>query len=312
MDTPANLKADKPVVSLKTERNASESLLAGYWRRLITNRLAVVSLCVLILMLLIAVFGPLIYPQSAIKPDYAAINSQPSAKHWFGADNLGRDTLARLIVGLRVSLLVAAYVEALNIGLGVTFGLLAGYFGGMIDVVVTRLADILFAFPGLLLAILVAATFGEAVTEQFGGIGRLLLVAGSLSLVSWPLMARYIRGQTLVLREQDFVMAARSLGAGHFHMITRHILPNVVGLIIISSTLDVASVVVNEAVLSLLGLGIQPPDPSIGKMINDSMPFLEASPLQVFFPSAVLMLIVLTVSFLGDGLRDAFDPQSLR
>jgi len=284
----------------------------GYWNRLITNKLAVVSLFVLILMLLIAAFGPLIYPQSAIKPDYAAINSQPSAKHWLGADNLGRDTLARLIVGLRVSLLVAAYVEALNISLGVTFGLLAGYFGGIIDVIVTRLADILFAFPGLLLAILVAATFGEAVTEQFGGIGRLLLVAGSLSLVSWPLMARYVRGQTLVLREQDFVTAARSLGAGHFHIITRHILPNVVGLIIISSTLDVASVVVNEAVLSLLGLGIQPPDPSIGKMINDSMPFLEASPLQVVFPSAVLMMIVLTVSFLGDGLRDAFDPQSLR
>ncbi len=312
MSTPINVNAGQSIASLQDERNTRQSLFVGYWRRLVTNKLAVISLIVLVLMVLIAVFGPLVYPQSAIKPDYAAINSQPSAKHWLGADNLGRDTLARLIFGLRVSLLVAAYVETLNISLGVTFGLLAGYFGGIIDVVVTRLADILFAFPGLLLAILVAAAFGEAVTEQFGGIGRLLLVAGSLSLVSWPLMARYVRGQTLVLREQDFVTAARSLGASHFHLIIQHILPNVVGLIIISSTLDVASVVVNEAVLSLLGLGIQPPDPSIGKMINDSMPFLEASPMQVFVPSAVLMLIVLTVSFLGDGLRDAFDPQSLR
>lgn len=311
MQTPVKATTQQPITLLQAKRNAPQSLLEGYWRRLITNKLAIVSLVVLILMILIAVFGPLIYAQSPIKPDYGAINSQPSAKHWFGADNLGRDTLARLIFGLRVSLLVAAYVEALNICLGVTFGLLAGYFGGIIDVVVTRLADILFAFPGLLLAILVAATFGEPVTEQFGGIGRLLLVAGSLSLVSWPLMARYVRGQTLVLRGQDFVTAARSLGASHIHLITRHILPNIVGLIIISSTLDVASVVVNEAVLSLLGLGIQPPDPSIGKMINDSMPFLEASPLQVFFPSLVLMLIVLTVSFLGDGLRDVFDPQSL-
>ncbi len=288
----------------------------GQWldfgRRLSTNRLAVFSLIVLLLLIAVAVIGPLLYPQSPITSDYSAINAGPSAKHWLGADNLGRDTLARVISGLRVSLLVAAYVETLNILLGVTLGLLAGYFGGIIDVIVTRLADMLFAFPGLLLAILVAAAFGAPVTERLGGIGRLLLVAGSLSLVSWPLMARYIRGQTLVLREQDFVQAARSLGGGNFHIITRHILPNVAGLIIISSTLDVASVVVNEAVLSLLGLGIQPPDPSIGKMINDAIPYLEASPLQVFVPSATLTLIVLLVSFLGDGLRDALDPQSLR
>ncbi|MBZ0304315.1 MAG: ABC transporter permease, partial [Anaerolineae bacterium] len=244
-------------------------------------------------------------------PDYAAINALPSADHWLGADNLGRDTLARLLRGLRVSLIVAFYVEALNIVLGVSMGLLAGYFGGLLDVLVTRLADMLFAFPGLLLAILVAATFGTPVTERFGGIGRLLLVAGSLSLVSWPLMARFIRSQTLVLREQDFVLAARSLGASHWHIITSHILPNVMGLVIVSSTLDISSVVVNEAVLSLLGLGIQPPDPSMGKMITDAIPFLEVGAFQVFVPSFTLMLVVLTVSFLGDGLRDAFDPQTL-
>ena len=169
----------------------------------------------------------------------------------------------------------------------------------------------LFAFPGLLLAILVAATFGAPVTARFGGMGRLLLVAGSLSLVSWPLMARYIRSQTLVLREQDFVLAARSLGANHWRIIIGHILPNVLGLVIVSSTLDISSVVVNEAVLSLLGLGIQPPDPSMGKMITDAIPFLEVNAFQVFVPSFTLMLIVLTVSFLGDGLRDAFDPQTL-
>lgn len=279
-------------------------------RRLIANRAALLSAFALLALVLVATFAPLVYTASPIKPDYAAINALPSADHWLGTDNLGRDTLARLIYGLRVSLLVAAYVETLNILLGATLGLLAGYFGGIIDVIVTRLADMLFAFPGLLLAILVAATFGPAVTEQFGGIGRLLLVAGSLSLVSWPLMARIVRSQTLSLREQDFVTAARSLGASDARIIFWHILPNLVGLIIVSSTLDVASVVVNEAVLSLLGLGIQPPDPSIGKMITDAIPFLEANALQVFLPSAALMLIVLIVSFLGDGLRDAFDPQS--
>lgn len=282
-----------------------------FWRRLVTNRLAVASLVGALLIVAAAVIGPSLYTVSPITPDYGAINAFSSPEHWLGGDNLGRDTLARVLYGLRVSLIVALYVEALNILLGATLGLLAGYFGGLLDMIVTRVADVLFAFPGLLLAILVAAMFGPAVTERFGGIGRLLLVAGSLSLVSWPLMARFVRSQTLSLREQDFVSAARSLGASNRRIILVHILPNVLGLIIVSSTLDIASVVVNEAVLSLLGLGIQPPDPSIGKMITDAIPFLEANPLQVLFPSLALMAIVLTVSFLGDGLRDALDPQTL-
>jgi oligopeptide transport system permease protein len=282
-----------------------------FWERFATNRLAVLSLIGMLALILTAAVGPVVYGKSAISPDYKAINALSNADHWFGTDNLGRDTLARLMLGLRVSLLVAFYVEALNIFLGATLGLLAGYYGGLLDIIVTRIADMLFAFPGLLLAILIAATFGPAVTTQFGGIGRLLLVAGSLSLVSWPLMARFVRSQTLVLREEDFTLAARSLGATDARIILRHILPNVAGLIIVSSTLDIASVVVNEAVLSLLGLGIQPPDPSIGKMITDAIPFLEGNALQVFLPSAALMLIVLIVSFLGDGLRDALDPQSL-
>jgi ABC-type dipeptide/oligopeptide/nickel transport system permease subunit len=291
--------------------NLESGSYRAFWQRLGANRLALVSLFSIIVLVLIAMFGPGLYRQSAITLDYAAINALPSPQHWLGTDNLGRDTLARIMLGLRVSLIVALYVETLNILLGVTLGLLAGYFGGIIDVAVTRIADMLFAFPGLLLAILVAATFGPAVTERFGGIGRLLLVAGSLSLVSWPLMARFIRSQTLVIREQDYVLAAHSLGANDRRILARHILPNVVGLVIITSTLDVASVVVNEAVLSLLGLGIQPPDPSIGKMITDAIPFLEANALQVFAPSFVLMLIVLSVSFLGDGLRDWLDPQNI-
>ncbi len=312
MQKVSDSKLGRTITSLVPDRNNRSGAFTAFWRRFASNELAVFSLLGLILLITVAIFGPVLYPQSVIKPDYAAINAGPSPDHWLGTDNLGRDTLARLMFGLRVSLLVAVYVEVLNITLGVTLGLLAGYFGGLIDVLVTRLADILFAFPGLLLAILIAAAFGAPVSERFGGVGRLLLVAGSISLVSWSLMARYVRGQTLVLREQEFVLAARSLGASDLHIITQHILPNVAGLIIVSSTLDVASVVVNEAVLSLLGLGIQPPDPSIGKMINEAIPFLESSPLQVFLPSLALMLIVLTVSFLGDGLRDALDPSTLR
>ncbi len=289
-----------------------ESPSAIFWRRFRANRLAMVSLVILIGLILIAAFGPLLYGQSAIKLDYGALNAAPSGSHPFGADNLGRDTLARLILGLRVSLLVAFYVEIINIVLGVPLGLAAGYFGGLPDTIVSRIGDVLFAFPGLLLAILIAAIFGSAVSERFGGIGRLLLVAGALSLVSWPLMARLVRGQALALREREFVEAARSVGATGNRIVTRHIMPPILGLIVATSTLNVASVVVAEAVLSLLGLGIQPPDPSIGKMITEAIPYLEQNPLQVFLPSAVLMLLVLTVSFVGDGLRDALDPQSLR
>jgi len=282
----------------------------GLLVRLHRHRVALVCLLGLLVVIGAAAFGPIFYPQSAIRLDYAAINALPSAAHPLGTDNLGRDTLARLLLGLRVSLLVALYVETLNVLFGVTLGLLAGYFGGWIDVIVTRLADMLFAFPGLLLAILIAAVFGEAVTDQLGGVGRLLLVAGALSVVSWPLMARFVRAQTLVIREQEYVTAAVAVGAGTGHVLRLHILPQLLGLVITSSTLNIASVVVNEAVLSLLGLGIQPPDPSIGKMITDAIPYLESNPLQVFFPSFMLVLIVLLVSFLGDALRDVFDPTS--
>ncbi|MBK8024717.1 MAG: ABC transporter permease [Chloroflexi bacterium] len=306
MGTPTTARTTLPV-NLLEEPLAPPSGAATFWRRIRHNRVTLLSLLAFTLIVLIAAIGPVVYPQSSIRPDYAAINAFPSAEHLMGTDNLGRDTLARLMSGLRVSLIVAVYVEALNIFLGASLGLLAGMYGGLLDVLVTRLADILFAFPGLLLAILVTAVFGSAVTEQFGGIGRLLLVAGSLSLVSWPLMARLVRSRVLVLREQDFVTAARSLGAGKGWIMLRHLLPNVASLVVVASTLDIASVVVNEAVLSLLGLGIQPPDPSIGKMITEAMPFLEINAWQVFFPSAALMLIVLTVSFLGDGLRDAAD-----
>lgn len=294
------------------ETGPSQSPWALFVRRLRTNKLAVASLFVLIGLVLVAAFGPDLYGVSAIKLDYAALNSAPSAAHPLGTDNLGRDTLARLMFGMRVSLLVAFYVQVINLVIGVPLGLAAGYFGGAVDLVVSRTGDVLFAFPGLLLAILIAAIFGAAVSERFGGIGRLLLVGGALSLVSWPLMARLVRAQTLAVRERDFVEAARAVGATGSRIVIRHVLPQIVGLIVATVTLNVAGVVVSEAVLSLLGLGIQPPDPSIGKMITEAIPYLEQNPLQVFLPSAALMLLVLCVSFVGDGLRDALDPQTLR
>ncbi|GAB4209082.1 MAG: ABC transporter permease subunit [Roseiflexaceae bacterium] len=258
--------------------------------------------------MLAALVGPLIYTVDPTRTDFAALNAPPSLAHPLGTDRLGHDTLARLLEGLRISLLVALVVELLNILLGATLGLLAGYFGGWVDTLIARLADMLFAFPGLLLAILVAAVFGEWVTQNYGSAARLLLVVASLSLVGWPLMARYVRGQTLSLRERDFVLAARALGQTEWGILRHHILPNVIGLVITAATLDVAGVIVGEATLSLLGLGIQSPGTSLGKMIVEGAPLLSRNPLLVFVPAAALTALVLATSFLGDALRDAFDP----
>jgi ABC-type dipeptide/oligopeptide/nickel transport system permease subunit len=288
----------------------TESLGKQFWRRFTTNALAVSGLVVMIGVVFAAIVGPRLVAADPNAIDYTAINALPTARHPFGTDNLGRDTLARLLSGLRVSLLVAAFVELLDVAFGVPLGLAAGYLGGKVDFVITRIADVLFAFPGLLLAILVTAIFGPAATDHFGGMGRLLLVAGALSLVSWPLVTRLVRSQTLAVREQDYVMAAESLGADRVRILLRHVAPQLLGLVVTTVTLNVSGVIINEAVLSLLGLGIQPPDSSIGKMISDAMPYLESNTLQVIIPSAMLMTIVLAVSFLGDGLRDAFAPEN--
>lgn len=286
----------------------NERYIVGSWRRLIRNRSGFAGLIFILLVSLSALAGPLIYRVNPTKTDFATINAPPTLKHPLGTDRLGHDTLARVLAGLRVSLLVAAVVELINILVGAMLGLLAGYFGGWVDALISRLADLFFAFPGLLLAILVAAIFGPWVTEHYGSLARLLLVAGSLSLIGWPLMARYVRGQVLSLRERDFVLAARMIGASELGVLQRHILPNVLGLVITAATLDVINAIVGEATLSLLGLGIQAPQTSIGKMIVEAAPFLAQNWFLTFVPSFALTLLVLSFSFLGDGLRDAFDP----
>jgi oligopeptide transport system permease protein len=283
-----------------------------FWRRFCVNRVAVVALILAVLIVLAAVLGPFVYRQSASSFDLLnpQLDAYPSPAHPLGTDHLGRDTLARLLEGLRVSLATVVLVETINVGLGMLVGLLAGYYGGWIDGALSRLADILFAFPGLLLAILVAGVFGPSVGGAYGGLGRLGLVAASLALVSWPLMARYVRAEALSLRSREFVDAARALGMSDRSIIRRHLVGNVAGLILTAATLDMASVVVNEAVLSLLGLGVQPPGSSIGLMINAAIEVVDQNWTEALFPGAILTLLVLTFSFLGDGLRDAFDVRS--
>jgi ABC-type dipeptide/oligopeptide/nickel transport system permease subunit len=273
-------------------------------RSLLRSKVVMLSLLFLAVLILFAAFGPLIYPVDPAAQDVDNLRSFPTLTHLLGTDDRGRDTLARLMIGLRVSLIVAVAVEAFNVIVGAGLGVLAGYFGGWIDILVSRVADMLFAFPGLLLAILISAVFGSSVGEFAGGTGRLLLVSFSLALVGWPLMARYTRGQTLALRERRFVEGVRALGADDHHILRYHILPNLAGLIIVSATLDVAGVIVSEATLGLLGLSAQNPQTSLGKMIVEAFSYISLNWTQVLFPSLALALLVLALSFAGDGLQE--------
>jgi len=279
-------------------------------KRFARNPKAVASTAVLALIVLAATLGPLLWRASPTLGDFSDILAFPSAPHPLGTDSLGRDTLARLLVGLRVTLVITVFVESINIVLGVSVGILAGFYGGLIDQVLSRLTDVLFAFPGLLFAILIAGVFGPAVSHLYGGTGRLLLTAGALALIGWPMMARYVRGVTLSLKHREFTEAARALGATNGYVMFHALLRNLMGIVVVTATLDAANVIISEATLSLLGLGIQPPGSSLGLMINDAKSYISTNATQVLFPGAVIVVLVLLVSFLGDALRDVLDPRS--
>jgi ABC-type dipeptide/oligopeptide/nickel transport system permease subunit len=262
----------------------------GVMRRLRRNPLAVAGLIYLAAMALIALFAPVLAPYSFTQQQLAHAQQPPSAGHLLGTDDLGRDTLSRLMYGARISLTVAAAVETFVVVIGASVGLTAGYFGGVIDGALMRATDVLLAFPDILLAIL-------------------LLGILALGITGWPPLARLIRGQVLTLRKREFVEAARALGATDGRIIFRHILPNLLSPVLVAVTVDTAGVIVAEATLSFLGIGIQRPYPSWGRMINDALDYYRYNPLLLILPSALLSLTVLALNFLGDGLRDALDPR---
>ncbi len=308
-------------------------------RRLRRDKRAMVSLGVIILFILIPIFGPVIYqhiggtytstlngnigPGLYHNPFHQELDRQDelfSGQYWLGTDGIGRDLFARLMQGMLVSIMVALLVEIVDIALGVTVGVLAGFYGGWIDQLLARFTDIMFAFPGLLFAILLTGIFGTTADTAFANIpligangnARLILVSLALAFTAWPLMARYVRGQTLQLKEQQFVEAARTSGTSDYKIITRHIIPNLSSIVVVAATLDISGTIIGEAGLSLLGLGVQAPGSSIGLMISDASSGgnLQVHPWEVLLPSVVLTILVLAFSFLGDGLRDAFDPRS--
>ncbi|HLZ60023.1 MAG TPA: ABC transporter permease [Ktedonosporobacter sp.] len=319
------------------ESHHSSTPLQDSLRRLQRDKRAMTSLIVIALFIIIPLIGPFIYQhiggtyQSPLNGPVPAsvyhnfshqelnrLHEGPSAQYWLGTDSIGRDLLARLMQGMFVSLIVAFLVEIADVVLGVLVGVLAGFYGGWIDQLLARFTDVMFAFPGLLFVILMAGIFGPRADTLFAhipiigenGNGRLLLVAIALSVTVWPLMARYVRGQTLQLKEQQFVEAARTSGSSNLTIILRHILPNLSSIVILAATLNIVNTIVGEAGISALGLGVQPPGSSIGLMISDAKDIIDTHPWEALLPSIVLAIIVLAFSFLGDGLRDAFDPRA--
>lgn len=274
------------------------------WHRLRRNPAAVISGAVILILVLTALFGPLVAPYAYDQEDRASLLAAPSARHLLGTDSHGMDTMSRVIYGARVSLAVGLVVEFIEVLIGITLGLLAAYKGGLWDTVLMRITDAMFAFPDLLFAILLVG-----IMRPQGAVASLLVVFVALALVNWPGMTRLVRGQALAIREREYVEAARAVGVGDLSIVMRHILPNVLSPIVVAATVDIANVILAEATLSFLGIGIQPPFPSWGRMISDALPYLRSAPALIIYPSLMLGAVVLSFNFLGDALRDAMDPR---
>jgi peptide/nickel transport system permease protein len=262
--------------------------------------LAVAGLLLLLGFTLCALFASWLAPQDPARIDLAARLATPNAAHWFGTDELGRDTLARTLYGARISLLVGVSVVALSMTIGLLAGCAAGFYGGWVDTVLNiYLTNAFLALPGILLAIAFVAFLGP-------GLGNLIL---ALAISGWVGYARLVRAQVMAVRQLEFVEAARALGAGDLRLLTRHILPNIVQPLIVQAAIGMAAAVLAEATLSFLGLGVPAPTASWGAMLNDGRSHLFDAPHLVFFPAVAVMLCVLSFNFLGDGLRDYLDPR---
>jgi peptide/nickel transport system permease protein len=263
------------------------------------RRAALAGLCVVVLFVAIATFAPWLSPYDPLATSWSAIRKAPSAAHWFGTDELGRDVLSRVIWGARASLLAGVVSVSIALTLGVPIGLLAGYAGRWPDAVISRMTDAMLATPFLILAIALAAFLGPSHSNAMIAIG----------ISATPIFIRLTRAQVLAVKVEDYVEAARAVGNPHWRIAARHILPNVVPPLIVQATLAIAAAVIAEASLSFLGLGQQPPAPSWGSMLNTAKNFIDNAPWMAIWPGLSIFLLVLSFNLLGDGLRDALDPK---
>ena len=268
-------------------------------RRFFRNRPAVIGGVLILITVLVAIFAPLLAPYDPTATDWGKVRLAPSAEHWLGTDDLGRDSLSRLIYGARASLMAGVVSVLIAVGIGVPFGMISGYVGGWLDAVMMRITDAVLAIPFLILAIALAAFLGPSLTNAMIAIG----------LSASPVFARLARGQTLVVRLEDYVQAARSIGAPHVIILLRHIFPNILPPILVQATLTIAIAIIAEASLSFLGLGQQPPLPSWGGMLNTARSFLYQAPEMAIWPGIAIFVTVLAFNVFGDGLHDALDPK---
>ena len=302
----------------------ADSLWRDAWRRLLKNKLAVVGGSIILILVLIAIFAPIIAPYPYAEANFEATFSPPGGEYLLGADFLGRDMLSRLLYGTRISLTVGTLGALFAFVIGVLYGTLSGYFGGRLDNMLMRIVDVLYAFPSLLFIILLMVvfktSFGSGGEETRGAfvvavvtldrfLGGMLFILIGISLTSWIGVARLSRGMALSLREMEFVQAAKALGAGHLRVIVRYLAPNLVGPLIVNITLSIPGFIATEAFLSFIGLGVDPPTPSWGAMIQDGVKAMRGHPHLAIFPGIALAVTMLSFAFLGDGLRDALDPR---
>lgn len=278
--------------------NVADDRLSS-WRLLARNPVTLVSAIVLVVVAVVAVTATWIIPFGINDVDVPNALASPTGSHWFGTDELGRDVLSRVLVATQASMRIAVVSVAFAVIVGVTVGVVAGYRGGWLDTALMRVVDVMFAFPVLLLALAVVAILGPGVTTTILAIG----------IVYTPIFARVARASTLGVRTEPYVSVARAMGSGDLYILRRHILPNIAGPLIVQTSLSLAFAILSEAALSFLGLGIQPPQPSLGRMIFDSQGFVTMAWWMAVFPGAAIFVIVLAFNLFGDGLRDVLDPK---
>ena len=277
-----------------------ESPARRAWRRLKARKGAIVALVILLALAAMAVFAPYLGLHDPVQQSWRAVRQAPSAAHWFGSDEVGRDVLARVVFGARASLAAGVVSVAIAILAGVPLGLAAGYLGGWTDALISRFTDAMLACPFLILAIALAAFLGPSLQNAMIAIG----------ITATPVFVRLTRGQVLAVKSEDFVEAARAVGNPPWRIAIRHILPNILPQLLVQATLTIATAIIAEASLSFLGLGQQPPTPSWGSMLNAAQRFLTQAPWMAIFPGLAIFLTVLSFNLLGDGLRDALDPKA--
>lgn len=296
----ASIKELEVLEEIETGKKYSRtSLYKDAWKRLKKNKLAMLGLSIVILLILIAIFAPLISPYNPILRIKEDSSLGPSMNHLFGTDLLGRDIFSRVIYGSRISIEVGVIAVGISVIIGLFFGALSGYFGGISDALIMRIADIFFAFPYILGAIAIMTILGPGIVNIFIAIG----------ILGWASIARIFRSSILTIKNKEYIEAARAMGAGSSRIIIKHIFPNSFAPIIVYATMNVGIAIIVEAALSFLGIGVQPPTPAWGKMLAESLAYIDTAPWMMFFPGLAILITVLGFVLLGDGLRDAFDPK---